>query len=292
MRNEECLLAHQVLILRFSFLIPNSFFSMKRLFFPLLLGAVALLAPGRSLAQEKPVLNSAPVVAPAPKPVVPAPTPVSPVTPAETPVAPAQAPAATPAPAYDAQPSQDSPSGLELPGREQARKAAQQHAEQFTKLFVYSGIGLGYSSLYGYSNFNFSISPAIGYRINDRLSVGPGISYSYNYYGTNDGYGNSSSINTSSLGVKGFAQFMVYKQFFLHGEYEVTRAQLLAEDQYGNFGKISRSIQTPLLGVGYRSQISNRAAADIVVLYNFQDDYNSIYPNPVIRFNFLFNIGR
>jgi hypothetical protein len=266
---------------------------MKRLFFPLLLGAVALLAPGRSLAQEKPVLNSAPVVAPTPTPVVPAPTPVSPVTPAETPVAPAQAPAATPDPAYDPMPSQSSPSGLELPGREQARKAAQQHAEQFTKLFVYSGIGLGYSSLYGYSNFNFSISPAIGYRINDRLSVGPGISYAYNYYGTDDGYGHKSSINTSNFGVKAFAQFMVYKQFFLHGEYEVTKAQLLTVDQNGYYaGTVSRSIQTPLLGVGYRSQISNRAAADIVVLYNFQDDYNSIYPNPVIRFNFLFNIGR
>jgi hypothetical protein len=57
-------------------------------------------------------------------------------------------------------------------------------------------------------------------------------------------------------------------------------------------GKVTRSVQTPLLGAGYRSQISNRAAADIVLLYNFQDDYNSIYPNPVIRFNFLFNIGR
>ena len=260
---------------------------MKRLLFPLLLGAVALLAPGRSLAQEKPVLNTAPVVIPAPAP---APTPVTPVTPAETPVAPA--PTAAPIPAELPPPSSNSPSGLELPGREQARKAAQQHAEQFTKLFVYSGIGLGYSSLYGYSNFNFSISPAIGYRVSDRFAIGPGISYSYNYYGTNDGYGNSSSINTSSLGVKGFAQFIVYKQFFLHAEYEVTKAQLLAQDQYGNIGTVSRSVQTPLLGVGYRSQISNRAAADIVLLYNFQDDYNSIYPNPVIRFNFLFNIGR
>ncbi len=257
---------------------------MKRLLFPLLLGAVALLAPGRSQAQEKPVLNTAPVV-------MPAPTPVTPVTPAETPVAPA--PSAAPAPTELPPPSSSSPSGLELPGREQARKAAQQHAEQFTKLFVYSGIGLGYSSLYGYSNFNASISPAIGYRVSDRFAIGPGISYAYNYYGSNDGYGHSSSINTSNFGVKAFAQFIVYKQFFLHAEYEVTKAQLLTVDQNGYYaGTVSRSVQTPLLGVGYRSQISNRAAADIVLLYNFQDDYNSIYPNPVIRFNFLFNIGR
>lgn len=262
---------------------------MKRLLFPLLLGAVALLAPGRSQAQDKPVLNTAPVVAPAP--VLPTPTPTPAVTPAETPVAPA--PTAAPTPLEYPQPSSSSPSGLELPGREQARKAAQQHAEQYTKLFVYSGIGLGYSSIYGYSTFNFSISPAIGYRINDRLAIGPGISYAYNNFGADDGYGHSSHLSTSSLGGKVFGQLRVVDQFFVHAEYEVTRAQFPTLDSQGNFaGTISRSVQTPLAGVGYRSQISNRAAADIVLLYNFQDNYNSIYPNPVIRFNFLFNIGR
>jgi hypothetical protein len=268
---------------------------MKRLLFPSLLGAVALLAPGRILAQDKPVLNTAPVVVPAPVPpvVTPAPVPVQPATPVETPATtPTPAPT-TPASTDLPQPDTYSPSGLELPEREQKRKALQQHAEQYTKAFVYSGIGLGYSSYYGLSNFNFSISPAIGYRVSDRFSIGPGISYAYNYYGANNGNGTSTSFNTSSFGVKGFAQFMVYNQFFLHAEYEVTRAELLAVDNNGYLtgGKVTRSVQTPLLGVGYRSQISNRAAADIVLLYNFQDDYNSIYPNPVIRFNFLFNIG-
>ncbi len=263
---------------------------MKRLLFPSLLGAVALLAPGRSLAQDKPVLNTAPIVVPAPAPVTPAPAPV-PATPT-TPVMPTPAPT-TPANADLPAPDTYSPSGLELPEREQKRKALEQHAEQYTKMFVYSGIGLGYSSYYGLSNFNFSISPALGYRVSDRFSIGPGISYSYNYYGQDNGYGGSTSLSTSSFGVKGFAQLMVIDQFFVHAEYEVTRAELLAFDQNNYYvGKVTRSVQTPLLGAGYRSQISNRAAADIVLLYNFQDNYNSIYPNPVIRFNFLFNIGR
>jgi len=268
---------------------------MKRLLFPsLLLGAVALLAPRHSWAQEKPVLNTAPVVVPAPV-VTPPPAPVPPTTPVETPATTTPTPApTTPTNADLPQPDTYSPSGLELPEREQKRKALEQHAEQYTKMFVYSGIGLGYSSYYGLSNFNFSISPAIGYRVSDRFSIGPGISYAYNYYGADNGRGGSTSFNTSSFGVKGFAQFMVYNQFFVHAEYEVTRAELLAVDVNGYLtgGKVTRSVQTPLLGAGYRSQISNRAAADIVLLYNFQDDYNSIYPNPVIRFNFLFNIGR
>lgn len=262
---------------------------MKRLLFPSLLGAVALLAPGRSLAQDKPVLNTAPIVVPAPPPVVtpaPTPTPVQPTTPTT--------PAPTTPPANNL-PTPDvySPSGFELPEREQKRKALEQHAEQYTKTFLYSGIGLGYSSFYGLSNFNFSISPAIGYRVSDRFSIGPGISYSYNYYGQDNGRGGSTSLSTSSFGVKGFAQLMVIDQFFVHAEYEVTRAELLAFDQNNYYvGKVTRSVRTPLLGAGYRSQISNRAAADIVLLYNFQDNYNSIYPNPVIRFNFLFNLGR
>jgi hypothetical protein len=274
---------------------------MKRLLLPFLLSAVALLAPGRILAQEKPVLNTAPPgTVPTRRPAAPVDTAnVAPTIPVYTPATrPTYTPPVQATPA-DAQPSPYSPSGLELPGREQARKAAQQHADQYTKLFVYSGIGLGYSSIYGYSNFNFSISPAIGYRVNDRLSIGPGISYAYNYYGVDNSYSGGgrsntkSSISTSSYGAKVFAQFMVYNNFFIHAEYESTKAQFLAVDQYNQYiGTVTRTVQTPLAGIGYRSQISNRAAADIVVLYNFQDNYNSIYPNPVIRFNFLFNIGR
>ncbi|WP_223649827.1 SPOR domain-containing protein [Hymenobacter psoromatis] len=273
---------------------------MKRLLLPLLLSATALLGPGRALAQQKPALNTAPpgTTPPPVRSAQRAPAAdtanVAPTIPVYTPAPVGQQAPATPTPAALPQPSQGSPSGLELPGREQTRKAAQQHADQYTKLFVYSGIGLGYSSFYGYSNFNFNISPALGYRINDRLSVGPGITYTYNYYGQDNGsYGGpSSSISTSSYGFKVFGQLMVINNFFIHAEYESTNAQFVLVDQNNVYtGTVRRTVQTPLAGVGYRSQISRRAAADIVLLYNFKDNYNSIYPNPVIRFNFLFNIG-
>lgn len=272
---------------------------MKRYLLLLALGGAALLAPGRALAQEKPVLNTAPSV-PTPTPVAPtrrAPAAdtsnVAPTIPVYTPgQAPAAAPAA-PAGALPA-PSYGSPSGFDLPERERKRQALQQHAEQYTKTFVYTGLGLGYSSYYGVSQFSFSMSPAIGYRVTDKFSVGPGISYSYNNYGFPTSVNTTQHISASNFGVKVFAQYMVYRQFFIHAEYESTRAELLAVDSNNNLtgGTVARQVQTPLLGAGYRSQISNRAAADILLLYNFQDDYNSIYPNPVIRFNFLFNIGR
>ncbi|AWM32375.1 hypothetical protein [Hymenobacter nivis] len=271
-----------------------------------LLALLALgLTIGRAHAQERPVLGAPPVVLPAP--TAPAPAPARPVDAAPTapeipvytapgtrPTQPAVQPQTQPPVIIE--PSNSSPSGLELPGREQARKAAQQHAEQYTRFFIYSGFGLGYSSFSGISQFSGSLSPALGIRLTDRISVGPGISYAYNNYGFGNYYGGgpTTHISTNNIGVKVFGQVRVIDQFFVHAEYETTRAQLLEQDQNGNLtGRtVSRTVQTPLAGVGYRSQISNRAAADIVILYNFQDGYNSIYSNPVIRFNFLFNIGK
>ncbi|MGI4885794.1 MAG: hypothetical protein ACRYFR_12620 [Janthinobacterium lividum] len=261
------------------------------------------LTIGRAHAQDRPVLGAPPVVLPAPTAPTPAPARPADPTPTTAPEIPVYtAPGAQPAAPAQAQPpvtiepSSTSPSGLELPGREQARKAAQQHAEQYTRFFIYSGFGLGYSSFSGISQFSGSLSPALGIRLTDRLSVGPGISYAYNNYGFGNYYGNgpTTHISTNNIGVKVFGQFRVIDQFFVHAEYESTRAQLLEQDQNGYLtGRtVSRTVQTPLAGIGYRSQISNRAAADIVVLYNFQDSYNSIYSNPVIRFNFLFNIGK
>ncbi len=268
---------------------------MKHSLFALLL--VLGLAAGRVQAQDKPVLGAPPVAAPAPTPVpVPVPAqpteavPTAPESPANTAPAPGQY-----QPPVTTEPNSDSPSGLELPGREVARRAAQEHAEANTRFFIYSGFGLGYSSYSGYSVFNGSLSPAIGIRLTDRLAVGPGISYAYNNYGFSNGYGGPTThISTSNFGVKVFGQLRVIDQFFIHAEYESTRAQLLEVDQNGYLtgGTVARTVQTPLAGVGYRQNFSTRAAADIVVLYNFQDSYNSLYPNPVIRFNFLFNIGK
>ena len=275
---------------------------MKRYLLLLALGGAALLTPGRALAQEKPVLNTAPTV-PTPTPVRPAPAPrpapaadtsnVAPTIPVYTPgQAPAPAPAA-PANALPA-PSSNSPSGFELPEREQKRQALQQHAEQFTKLFIYGSISPGYISdgYYGYSQLSLGITPALGYRITDRIAIGPGITYTYNNYGFDTSLNTTKHVSSNTLGFKVFGQVMVYKQFFAHAEYETTRVETPYIDSNYNVFKVTSQVNSLLAGAGYRSQISNRVAADILLLYNFNDNYTSLYHNPVVRFNFLFNIGR
>lgn len=270
-------------------------------FLPSLLTLSALLLAEAAHAQDKPALNTAPPGSrPAPQPA-PAPAPTTRPTPQPTPTpeperAPTPAPdviaAPDPAPANAPRPTSDNPSGLDFPGRTKSTTGFGGPALTAKKMFIYTNFGLGFSSFDGVSQLGVSVAPALGYRITERFAAGPGISYAYNRYGAPDGFvfpNGESSISTSSLGFKGFAQFMVYKQFFLHGEYEVTQAEALNQ----RLDKIKRTVTTPLLGAGYRNEFSSNAAADIVVLYNFNDGaYTGIYGQPVIRFNFLFNIGR
>ena len=241
-----------------------------------LLAALALLAAGAAQAQDKPVLNTAPPGTTVPTAPVPAPTP-----------APAQpVPQTTP----------DRPSGMDLPSRRDVREAGGgRNGALAQKLFIYSNFGLGYYSNSYIGQFNFSLAPALGYRITEKFAAGPGISYAYKNYSAGKGYvfaNGQTSIASSNIGVKVFAQYIVYNEFFIHGEYEVTRAEILDLDVNNQLVRLTKTVSTPLLGLGYRNQFSDRVAGDILLLYNFDNNIFSIYPNPVYRFSLLFNLGR
>lgn len=265
----------------------------------LLVTGVVGFSTSRAQAQDKPVLNTAPPgQAPAtPRPVEPAPAP------APTAPAPVYSPIPEPDSRTAPQPSPDAPSGLDFPNRK-TTKAGGAEDEPPTKKFIYTNFGLGFSSGGGVSQFSVSAAPALGFRLTNRFAIGPGISYAYNSFSLQDGYvtntprgtlteSGSNSLPTSSLGFKAFAQYIVYKEFFLHAEYEVTNAQLIYQDyNTGYFVKRTQSVTTPLLGVGYRSTISQKAAFDIVGLYNFNNSIYSLYPGLVVRFSLLFNIGK
>ena len=280
---------------------------MKRHLITLLLVGVAWLPARWAQAQEKPVLNSAP---PAPKVPQPQPAPATPA-PQPAPDSPASAPSPPPAsqpvpPTPEVAPSPDSPSGLNFPNRENTKAGG----AEMTRKFLYTNLGLGFNSVSGISNFNASLSPALGFRLNDKFAVGPGFSYSYNSYSLSpdeffNTYGRpyptpsgnltasgANSLSSSSLGFKFFAQYIVYREFFLHAEYEVTNAQLAGYDNMNYLVKINKTVTSPLAGVGYRSTLGDKAALDIVGLYNFGSSVFSLYPGLNLRFSLLYNIGR
>ncbi|MCA8830116.1 hypothetical protein [Hymenobacter pini] len=255
---------------------------MKRLFFLMLIGGASLVGLAPTVSAQttdttrtvKPQLNTAPPgAAPAPRPQQPVyqPAPVAPTTPDPN------------VPASNMPYDPNKPSGMDLP----QRPGVAAPPPPLRRWFLYSNFGLGFSSIYGFSQFSASAAPAIGYRFTERFAAGPGISYAYNSYSARGFDG----IKTNSVGVKGFAQFIVYQQFFLHAEYEVTKAEVLFQDPAsGQLFKGKLNVNTPLAGVGYRTRFSDRAAADITVLYNFNDGINDIYGQPVIRFSFLFDL--
>ena len=220
------------------------------------------------------------------------------MTTAPAPATPEQAPA----PAYDTnqpapQPSASAPSGLDFPNRKNTKAGGAEDAPP-TKKFLYTNFGLGFSSTNGLNQFNISAAPAVGFRLTDKFAIGPGISYAYSnfYLSNNSPYvltaNGGKSISTSSLGFKAFAQYIVYKEFFVHAEYEVTNAELIDQDANLYFYKYKRTVATPLAGVGYRSYLGQNAAVDIVGLYNFDSSIYSLYPGLVVRFSFLFNFGK
>ena len=262
---------------------------MKRRLLPLLLLAgVAALPLHRAQAQEKPVLNTAP---PGPLPAPPRPVEAAP--------APARQPAPEPEPTSPpaAQPTKDSPSGLNFPNRNLPQSGSGADKPQ-TKMFVYTNIGLGFSSFGSLSRFNVSAAPALGYRITEKLAAGPGISYAYSSYSLNSNsqgalnIDGDKSVRSSSIGFKAFAQYIVYKEFFVHTEYEVTKAELIDFDPNYGYYKYKRTASTLLGGAGYRQAVSENAAIDLVLLYNFSSSIYSLYPPLVYRVSFLFNIGR
>ncbi|GAA3961639.1 hypothetical protein [Hymenobacter antarcticus] len=274
---------------------------MKRHLLPLLLLAGVTALPTLSVrAQDKPVLNTAPPGLPPPPPA----RPVEP-TPAPTPATEPEVREAVPA----APPTPNAPSGMDFPNRSNT-KAGGVETQPPSRKFLYTNLGLGFNSVSGISNFNVSLAPALGYRLTDKFAIGPGVSYSYNNYSLSpeaffNSYGGnyptpngsltksgSNSLSSSSLGFKVFAQYIVYKEFFIHAEYEVTDAQLAGYDSQNYLVKIRKSVTSPLAGIGYRSYFGDKTAVDIVGLYNFGSSVFSLYPGFNLRFSLLFNIGK
>lgn len=273
---------------------------MKRILITLALAGATLAVAPAAQAQtdttrtstQKPQLNTAPPGTSAPRPSQPAPRQAVPV-PVPPPV---DEPLPTPR-------NPNSPSGLEFP----TGSRASEQPKPLKKYFLYTNVGLGFSSYAGQGQFNVSLAPAIGYRVNEKFSIGPGVSYSYNSLSYSEDFRQLQRIYnnveypkrvlSNNVGLKIFAQYMVINQFFAHLEYEVTRTMLKAEYD-ASTGRLNRTLNTPLAGAGYRSQLGDRMAADIVVLYNFNDGIDSQgfrtspYGQPEIRFSFLYNLSK
>ncbi|MEJ8801948.1 hypothetical protein [Pontibacter sp. H249] len=128
---------------------------------------------------------------------------------------------------------------------------------------------------------NISLMPILGYKVTDKLSVGPGFVYHFIRAG---------GQTFQNFGGKVFAQHEVLGgvinngAILVHAEYEALSYENYWRTTNGVYELSRRTVYTPLAGVGYR-QSAGRASFDMLLLYNF-NEIDSPYSNPVIRVGF------
>jgi len=124
-----------------------------------------------------------------------------------------------------------------------------------------------------------NIAPIVGYKITDKFVAGIGITYQYyrsKIYST--------VFSTSIYGGSVFARYYIIQHFFLHAEYEALSLETRYFDPSFLVHKGNRFwIGSPMAGGGYSQPIGERAAFNIMILYNFNESIYSPYTNPVIR---------
>lgn len=107
------------------------------------------------------------------------------------------------------------------------------------------------------------ISPMVGYKFTDYLSVGPRISM--NYF---EVYQPGPNIKVIEWGFAGFSRVKFSPSIFAHVEYETIKVSNLNDD----FPILETRDDNFYLGVGYNSAFGNGWGYEILGLYNFMEE--------------------
>jgi hypothetical protein len=152
----------------------------------------------------------------------------------------------------------------------EAKPAKGQDERKFVDRLAYGGgLGLGFYNEGGY----FNISPFVAYKLtsDDRLMIGPGITYQRSW---------DSGYSSSDYGGRIIARYLAFPKFFVHAEYEMMNMQVYNYDPvtYKFLGTSRLTINSSLIGLGYRSQLGELSSFDLIVLYNVS--HHALDPNP------------
>ena len=148
---------------------------------------------------------------------------------------------------------------------------------------IYFGGNLGLS--FGSNSTVVDVSPIVGYKITERLSVGFGVTYIYYHV-------KIPSINysyeTSIYGGDVFTRYFFFDNLF--GHVEAGALNLDVPSQFFPYTLKREWIPNFLLGAGYRAQMGEHSSFMIMLLYDVIDDPNSPFQNPIFRVGFGFGI--
>jgi len=124
-----------------------------------------------------------------------------------------------------------------------------------------------------------NVTPFIAYKITEKFISGLG--FTYEYYSDKRFIPN---YKTNIYGGSVFARYYVFKDIFAHGEYEILSYKPSIYSIYQNDDRIS--VESYLLGAGYRQWIGENSSVNFLILWNFNESVYSLYQNPVIRISF------
>jgi len=156
---------------------------------------------------------------------------------------------------------------------------------QFNQRLVFGG---GFGMQFGNVTL-LDLSPSIGYRVTDQLTLGTGISYKYNHikdYTLDLNSGKWYDYNSNVFGGSIWSRYYLLQNFFAHAEIE----QLRINYKYTSFSsttptniKSGVDVTSVLVGGGYRQPLGGHVFFNILILFNLNETEFSPYNNPIIR---------
>jgi len=138
---------------------------------------------------------------------------------------------------------------------------------------IYFGGNLGFQ--FG-TITNVEVSPIVGYRINERLSAGLGVTYIY--YKID--FDNRPDFETNIYGGRLFGRYRITDQIFAQAEYESLNLEFFDI----NDGRVKREwVPGLFVGGGFFQPIGKNAGFSIMALYNLIfDEQRSPYNDPLV----------
>ncbi len=132
-------------------------------------------------------------------------------------------------------------------------------------LWYGGGLALGFYGGSGYSEFDFGLSPMVGYKIIGPLSAGPRVSVLYSSLK----FPGLKAYNLFDVELSLFARVRVFKGLFIQGEIGTVSDQYIYQDFQG-YGKGKRTRPAQYIGLGYNfANGEGGPGQEIAVMYDF-----------------------
>ena len=160
-----------------------------------------------------------------------------------------------------------------------------------SRLWYGGGFTLGFSGNNLESIFQLGISPMVGYKITNDLSIGPRGSLMYILYRaetfTIDGV---ESANLFNYGMGAFARFKFARVLFAHGEYGFDNqvSNIVYDPSSKKWDVNRRLVNNAYLGLGYNDG-SGLFGYEIYLLYNLLQEENTLSLPFDLRFGLTYN---